>query len=73
MGRKSRHEVLGRVKQEVAHGDVCRICSWFSTAKPAFARNPLEAGMAAQQFNRQGHVEADLIGQIEPRAFVVRI
>ena len=73
MGRKRRHEILDRVKQEMAHGDVRRVRARLSTAEPTLYRNSLETGMGAQQLNRQRHVCANVIGHGEPRAFLVRI
>ena len=47
VGHESSHKILDRVKKEVAHGDVCRICSRLSVAKASLDRNSLETGMDA--------------------------
>src|SRR5882724_5027019 len=59
VGNKSGQEVFHRIKQEMAHRDVCRIGPRFSAAKPALDGNAFETGMGAQERNRHRHVGVD--------------
>jgi hypothetical protein len=66
VGHEGSEKVLNRIKEVMAHCDVCRFCPWNRATNAMLDRYSLEAWMSAQEFDGHGHVGFSVVRKVKP-------